>query len=122
MKAYTVLILVAFLVGASAPGVANDGPATQTAVPDSSLAAGGFHRFWFGDGYRDIWTTTIEVPVLDLSAHAGGLTPTGTGSGMQSLGLRFVGANGRPFSYLPLHKTKQHTSIIRLLFLFSKNA
>ena len=105
MKAYTVLILVAFLVGTSAPGVANDGPATQTAVPDSSLAAGGFHRFWFGDGYRDIWTTTIEVPLLDLSAHAGGLTPTGTGSGMQSLGLRFVGANGRPFSFRPLRKT-----------------
>ncbi len=105
MKTYTVLTLIALLVGAPAPAEATDGPATRTAVPDSALAAGGFHRFLFGDGYRDLWTTAIEVPLLDLSSHAGGLTPTGTGSGMQSLGLRFVGANGRLYSFRPLRKT-----------------
>jgi hypothetical protein len=74
-------------------------------VPDASLAAGGTHQFFFGKGYRDLWTTAIEVEYLDLKNFAGGLTPTGTGKGMQSLGLRFVGADGRSYSFRPIKKT-----------------
>ena len=39
---------------------------TQTVVPDASLAAGKTHRWLFGSGYRDLWTTAIEIDVLDL--------------------------------------------------------
>jgi hypothetical protein len=74
-------------------------------VPDASLAASGTYRFLFGIGYRDLWTTSIEVEYLDLRTYAGGLTPTGTGKGMQSLGLRFVGADGKPYTFRPLKKT-----------------
>ncbi|NOR13174.1 MAG: BamA/TamA family outer membrane protein [Candidatus Aminicenantes bacterium] len=74
-------------------------------VPDASLAAGGTHQYFFGKGYRNLWTTAIEVEYLDLKNFAGGLTPTGTGKGLQSLGLRFVGADGRSYSFRPIKKT-----------------
>jgi hypothetical protein len=78
---------------------------TREVVPDASLAAGKTHRWLFGAGYRDLWTTAIEVDVLDLRNYAGGLTITGTGKGKQSLGLRFVGADGRPYTFRPLQKS-----------------
>jgi len=34
--------------------------------------AGGFHEVLFGKGYRDLWTTPIEVPVLDLQKTEAG--------------------------------------------------
>lgn len=74
-------------------------------VPDASLAASETYQFFFGKGYRSLWTTAIEVDYLDLRTFAGGLTPTGTGKGLQSLGLRFVGADGRPYSFRPMKKT-----------------
>ena len=78
---------------------------TKTVVPDASLAAGKTHRWLFGSGYRDLWTTEIEIDVLDLRTYAGGLTITGTGKGKQSLGLRFVGADGKPYTFRPLQKS-----------------
>jgi hypothetical protein len=77
----------------------------QSVVPEPTLKAGKAHRYFFGDGYRDLWTTAIEVDVLDLRNYAGGLTITGTGKGKQSLGLRFVGADGRPYTFRPLKKS-----------------
>lgn len=74
-------------------------------VPNSDLAASSLYRLFFGNGYRDLWTSEIEVEYLDLNTFAGGLTPVGTGKGMQSLGLRFVGADGRPYSFRPLQKS-----------------
>jgi hypothetical protein len=78
---------------------------TLTVTLDPTLSASGVYRFLFGDGYRDLWTTAIEAGWLDLRSHAGGLTPTGTGKGMQSLGLRFIGKDGRPYTFRPIKKT-----------------
>ena len=58
-----------------------------------------------GADYRDLWSTAIEAEYLDLHNFAGGLTPTGIGKGLQSLGLRFVGADGRPYTFRPLKKS-----------------
>ncbi|MFC2166084.1 BamA/TamA family outer membrane protein [Acidobacteriota bacterium] len=78
---------------------------TVTVVPEPTLKKSGLHRFFFGDGYRKLWSTSIEAEYLDLRNFAGGLTPTGTGKGMQSLGLRFIGADGRPYTFRPLKKS-----------------
>jgi hypothetical protein len=43
----------------------------------------GFHNLWWGKDYRDLWTTPVEVEVLDLSKEAGGLTPAFQVGGMQ---------------------------------------
>jgi hypothetical protein len=66
--------------------------------------ASGFHEFWFGKAYRDMWTTPIEVPVLDLRSYAGGLTPVRQVGGLQSLGLAMKGANGRSYTFRALDK------------------
>src|SRR5918996_4092628 len=46
---------------------------------DTSLGAryraGGLHRFLFGTRYRDLWSRSVQVTVLDLGTFAGGLRP-----------------------------------------------
>ena len=59
--------------------------------------AGGIHRWLLGPTYRDLWTTPIEVEVLDLTSYAGGLTATKKGGGMQTKTLRFESGDGRRF-------------------------
>ena len=73
-----------------------------TAGPE--YAAGGWFRFLFGSGYRELWRTPIEVPVLDLETEAGGLAPVRQVGHSQTLGLAFTGADGRAYTFRSLHK------------------
>src|SRR5690606_32440142 len=66
--------------------------------------AGGLKRTLLGGGYRDLWTTPIRVPVLDLGRFAGGLTPVELGSGMQTISLRLRGADGREYNFRSVDK------------------
>ena len=74
----------------------------QAAGPE--YEAGGFYRFLFGAGYRDLWTRPIQAPVLDLATYAGGLTPAHRTGGQQTRGLRFSAADGREFFFRSLDK------------------
>ena len=65
-----------------------------TVVPRAGYKAGGLHRMFFGDHYRQLWTTAIRVPVLNLARFAGGLKPTQRGGGQQTKSLRLQGADG----------------------------
>jgi hypothetical protein len=78
-------------------------------VAGDRYEAGGLHRFLFGSDYRQVWTTPVEAEVLDLETFAGGLTPTGTGGGKQTLSLRFVGEDGRPYTFRALDKDPSET-------------
>src|SRR5262249_60218829 len=89
---------VAFVVasgwtsGTVSPAVAADQQATapvRTVVIGEQYKAGGLPRALWGADYRDLYTTPVELPVLDLATYAGGLTPTGPlGHGeTQALGL-----------------------------------
>jgi hypothetical protein len=78
---------------------------TAVAIPSARYDVAGIHNFMVGYDYRDLWATPIEVPVLDLETFAGGLTPTSRGGGQQTLGLRFIGADGRPYSFRGLDKS-----------------
>jgi hypothetical protein len=79
--------------------------ARDTSFPaNPRFEAGSFHRFWMGDNWRDQWTTPITVPFLDLRSFAGGLRPTETGGGMQTLNLRFKSANGMGYTFRPVNK------------------
>ncbi len=75
-----------------------------TMVPGEQYGAGALHRFVFGTGYRDLWTTPIRVPVLDLGRHEGGLTPIKKGGGQQTVSLRFRAADGREYSFRSVDK------------------
>ena len=45
-----------------------DAQRQHTAPADPSHAAGALHRTLFGDGYRDVWTVPITVPVVPMPA------------------------------------------------------
>ncbi|UCF20723.1 MAG: hypothetical protein JSU87_04745 [Gemmatimonadota bacterium] len=73
-------------------------------VPGPDYAAGSFHRFFWGDHYRDVWTTEIRVPVLDLQTYAGGLTPISAGGGYQTKSLWLRGADGKIYAFRSIYK------------------
>jgi len=79
-------------------------PRTVVVIPGAGYKAGWWHRTILGADYRDLWTTPIEVPILDLDFEAGGLTPTQRGGSMQTNSLRFAGANGREYVFRPSEK------------------
>ena len=57
-----------------------------------------------GTNYRELWKTPVEVPVLSLDHYAGGLSPTRTVGGGQTLGLALAGADGRSYTFRPVDK------------------
>jgi hypothetical protein len=75
-----------------------------TVVPSRHYSAGPLHRYMLGDGYRDLWTTPIKVPVLDIKKFEGGLKPTKTGGGAQTKNLRFETREGREWVFRPVYK------------------
>ena len=55
--------LLAAALAAAAP--AQDQPKTGRVTTGPEYTAGGFHRAMLGSSYRDLWTTPVELPVLD---------------------------------------------------------
>jgi len=86
---------------AAAPVFAQD---TRTATAGPEYAASGTLRRWFGEGYRDVWATPFEAPVLDLAREAGGLQPVRQVGGLQTAGLALRGADGKSYTFRSLHK------------------
>lgn len=62
-----------------------------------TYGGGPMRTFLLGDEYRNVWTARIDMPVLDMSATAGGLTVTGAAGGLQTSLLFLEGADGRHF-------------------------
>jgi hypothetical protein len=79
------------------------GRSVVTAAGDR-YRAGAIHRLVLGRHYRDLWTTPVEVEVLDLSTFAGGITPLQRGGGMSTRSLRFLGSDGREYSFRSVDK------------------
>ena len=63
----------------ASPAVVLTGAETRKVVADEQYAAGGFHRFLWGNDYRDLWTTPVTVEVLDLAERGGGPIPRAPG-------------------------------------------
>jgi len=102
-----VLLLAAAVQASPARAQTDAGQGTESdtvVTPGARYAAGGFHRWLFGSHYRDLWTTPISVPVLDLHHFAGGLRPTERGGGKQTKSLRFKGGDGRQYQFRSVDK------------------
>jgi hypothetical protein len=100
---------LAVLLGAAALAGPPDSACGQ--APDSiRVAAGpdyradGVKRWLLGSDYRDLWTTPVAVPYLDLATTAGGLTPISAGGGMQTKSLWFRGADGYQYAFRSVAK------------------
>lgn len=77
--------------------------ATRRVVAHERFAKSGLYRLLFGDNYRDLWTTPVELPVLDLASH-GGLTALRRVGGRETRALAFEGGDGRAYTFRPLSK------------------
>ncbi len=75
-----------------------------TVVPGAGYEAGSLHTKIFGKRWRSLWTTPIEVPVLNLATFAGGLHPFETGGGGETMTLSFKGADGKEYRFRSLDK------------------
>lgn len=80
------------------------GARTHMVIPGERFRAEGFKRWFYGSNYRDLWTTPIEVAVLNLGSVGGGLTPLRTGGAGQSISLHFTGKDGRRYTVRSLDK------------------
>jgi hypothetical protein len=94
------LVLFSTLSLAGSPVVGQD----SVTVVAGDYSAGWLKRIFFGGDYRDLWTTPISVPYLDISGYAGGLTAVRTGGFGQTISLHFVGADGRPYVFRSIDK------------------
>ena len=92
------------LLGLPAVALAQMPGDTVRVSAGAHYAAGGLHRWLFGQDYRDLWATPVRVPVLNLRTFAGGLTPTTAGGGQQTLSLRFRGQNGQEYGFRSIDK------------------
>jgi hypothetical protein len=66
--------------------------------------ANSVHRLLLGGDYRDLWTTPIEAPLLDLNTYAGGLKPAFRVGGQETLGLAMKGADGHDYTFRGIDK------------------
>jgi hypothetical protein len=86
----------------SAPLGAQD--SVVSVVPGPHYGTGWFHRIFFGQHYRDLWTTPMPAEAIDLDRFAGGLTVTREGGGQQTRSLRFRGGDGREYQFRSIDK------------------
>jgi hypothetical protein len=95
---------LALLVAMPCVPAAAQAPERVRVVAGPEYRAGWLHAELYGRSYRGVWTTPLEVPVLDLRAHAGGLTPTRGGGDRQTRNLRLRGGDGREYVFRSVHK------------------
>lgn len=73
-------------------------------VPGEHYRAGALHRMLFGDHWRALWTSPMDVEILDLQSFAGGLKPYKKGGGFQTISLRFRGRDGKEYRFRTVDK------------------
>ncbi len=104
MRTLRIIIILLIVVFIPLHGQ-NDYPKEYiTMAPGEQYAAGWFHRLVFGDHWRDVWTTPIQVEILDLGNFDGSLTPIKRGGGMQTKSLRLLSGNNRIWKFRSMDK------------------
>ncbi|WP_420126522.1 BamA/TamA family outer membrane protein [Longimicrobium sp.] len=103
-----VFALAAAPAAAQAPAIEDVGaPAaadSATVAAGERYAVGGLRGWLMGTRYRDLWVAPVRVEVLDLARFAGGLTPLRRGGNVQTMALRFKGADGREYNFRSVDK------------------
>lgn len=99
------LALAACAIAASVPAeLAAQADTTVVVVAGEEYAAGATKRLLLGEDYRELWTTPIRVPILNLRAFAGGLEPVRLGGGHQTRVLHMRNVEGREYVFRSVNK------------------
>jgi hypothetical protein len=102
-RSSTKCVILCAVVLAGAAKASGQAPATPDSTrkdssvvitPGARYEAGSFKRTVFGSGWRDLWTTPVTAPVLDIDTYADGLELAKRGGGAQSLVLHFKEKHG----------------------------
>src|SRR2546427_1010474 len=98
------LALIAGLLASAADAVPAGETRVEVVTPGPGYSAGWFGRLLLGEQWRDMWTTPVEVPVLDLHTFDGGLRPQRRGGGLQTRNLRLKSGNGHAWVFRSVDK------------------
>ncbi|MEM9361425.1 MAG: phosphoesterase [Bacteroidota bacterium] len=71
----------------------------------SDTQKSGFHKWFWGERYRNYYSTSVSVPVVDLDTLMGGITILRKGGGHQSKSLRIKSKDGREYVMRALEKS-----------------
>jgi hypothetical protein len=79
---------------------------TVWSLPKGKYEANAIHRFFMGDGRRDLWSIPFPAVVLDLDEFAGGLFEDDPerGGGLQTASIRFQGEDGLEYTFRSMDK------------------
>lgn len=79
---------------------------TNATIYDTTLTkrSKGYTKFW-GEHYREVYGTTIEVPVVTLDTLMGGFTIDRKGGGHQTRSLRLVSSEGKNYAMRAVKKS-----------------
>src|SRR5206468_12047117 len=105
------LFVLAIVALGAAPAAARaaepapSAPARVKVVAAPRYKAGAIHKCLLGPTYRRLWTTPVEVEVLDLRTFHGGLKPVSKGGGKQTKSLKFESADGREWRVRSVDKS-----------------
>ncbi len=70
---------------------------TVITTPGIGYTKGDVYKFFFGEHYRKVWATPVEVPIIDLENTHGGLAFSKAGGNMQTISIRLKSAEGKRF-------------------------
>lgn len=98
-RAAAITDAVATTVALSLAVVAHPAEVKRVMAGRPGYDTSGVHNFFMGSGYRKLWVTPIDFLVLDLTSHAGGLTPVRQVGSMQSIGLALRGRDGTSYTF-----------------------
>ncbi|MDM1379518.1 metallophosphoesterase [Myroides marinus] len=99
-KLYSNTILDSFADQENAVAVenkVNSAEVEASVYPKEWTEKTGWYKFLWGQHYRDVYGTPITASVADLTTLKGGLTPTISGGGNQSMSLRMVDKDGKEY-------------------------
>ncbi|MGI9548296.1 MAG: metallophosphoesterase [Flavobacteriaceae bacterium] len=88
------------------PNLEKDFPATKTAsiFTKEETEYSNFYKWLWGERYRDLYSTPVKVPTVDLDTLYGGLKPIRKGGGTQSVSLRMENPEGQEYVLRALRK------------------
>ena len=99
---------------AQTPVAETPAPTRRILAPGPQYRASGLHRFLLGTEYRELWTTPIDVAVLDLNTFAGGIKALGKTGGQETKTLKFGTPDGRQFFFRSIDKDPSLTLPVEL--------